>query len=311
MAELIVSGDAMRLDRFLVAHGASATSGRRNVAALVATGGVRVNGRRARKGTIVRAGDVVTVEPPRHAAVADTAGPLVVLLADDGIVAVDKPPGLPTTIGRTSGPSLAAMLVARYPEMAALDPTHGGLVHRLDTGTSGVLVAARTPAMHARLRAAFTTKRVRKEYLAVVVGRLTERTTVDRALSRRPRSRGRMIVARGPTRAWPARSDVLPIGGDDELTLVRLGMRTGVTHQLRVHLATIGHPILGDRRYGAALPDPELTDVSSTRWHFLHARAIGFDDEKLPTRITAPFPAHWRPLFTARRWSLAIAGDDR
>jgi 23S rRNA pseudouridine1911/1915/1917 synthase len=266
-----------------------------------------VNGRRARKGTIVRAGDTITVAAPtRPPAPTTPAPPLVAVHEDDELVAVDKPPGLPTTIARVPGPSLAALLLARFPEMATLDAHgHAGLAHRLDTGTSGLLIAARRADVHARLRDAFARKAVQKDYLAVVVGRVTTSHVVTAPLARHRRSRNRMVVARAAHKAWPARTDVAPIRGDDALTLVRLRMRTGVTHQLRVHLATLGHPILGDRRYGARAGDPAIVPPPGA-WHFLHAWRLAFDDPALPRGIATAFPAHWRPLFAARGWSTEI-----
>lgn len=257
---------------------------------------------------MVRAADTITVlaEPP---AAVDDAPPvaLPLLLVDPMLVAVDKPPGLATTVGRAPGPSLAAALLARFPEMAAIgDARHAGLVHRLDTGTSGVLLAARTLVSHARLRTAFRRKTVRKDYLAVVAGRLERPRKVTQALARRRRGAGRMVAAAGAEKSWPASTEIVPIAGDDALTVVRLQMRTGVTHQLRVHLAGIGHPIVGDRRYGREVALPATLGVPPPHWHFLHAWRIGFDDPDLPDAIATPFPAHWAPLFAARGWPTTI-----
>ena len=305
---LTVSGDPIRLDRFLIAHGPAAGLGRRQVAALFEAGGIRVNGERARKGTIVRAGDTITVAAPsRQPPSAPFSSPLAILRADADLIAVDKPPGLPTTIGRAPGPSLAAALLARFPEMATIDAQrHAGLAHRLDTGTSGILIAARRPQTYARLRDAFARKAVEKDYLAVVGGRITEPRVVAAPLARHRRSRRRMVVARGTSKAWPARTEIVPIAGDDALTLVRLRMRTGVTHQLRVHLASLGHPIVGDVRYGASAIDREAGTTTPAGWHFLHASAIRFDDPDWPREIATAFPAHWRQLFAARNWSTEI-----
>ncbi|MCC6764825.1 MAG: RluA family pseudouridine synthase [Deltaproteobacteria bacterium] len=303
-----MSGDGLRLDRFLATHGPLAGRGRRDLAAILARGLVRVNGKRARKGTMLRAGDLVTV----GAATGDTepaasaAGPeLAIVHLDDAIVAVDKPPGLPTTRGASEAPSLAAALCVRFPEMAAIDARHAGLVHRLDTGTSGVLVAARSLEHSTRLRAAFAAKRVAKEYLAVVRGRIETPAKIDRPLARHPRSRRRMVIAHATARAWSAETAVVPIGGDARFTLVRLSMRTGVTHQLRVHLAALGHPIVGDTRYGGAAAAPERSDlgIEPPTWHFLHARALAFDDDGLAPSLAAAFPEHWRRLFAARGWT--------
>jgi 23S rRNA pseudouridine1911/1915/1917 synthase len=267
-----------------------------------------VNGARARKGTIVRAGDTVTVLGPESTSpLAPASLSLAILHEDDDVVAIDKPPGIPTTVGRTPGPTIAAALLARYPEMAALgDARHAGLLHRLDTGTSGLLLAARRPGAYTELRAAFARKAARKDYLAIVAGRLAAPRIVTVALARHRRSRNRMVLARPGARAWPARTEITPVGGDETLTVVRLRMRTGVTHQLRVHCASIGHPIVGDRRYGTRDADHALGTLLSS-WHYLHAHALAFDDPKLATRIATPFPEHWRPLFATRNWSTAIA----
>jgi RluA family pseudouridine synthase len=292
----------MRLDRFLRLHGALGDLGRRRLTEALVRGGVRVNGTRARKGTMVQSGDTITFAPQETPAATPTPAvpALIVLYADEDVIAIDKPPGLPTTVGRRPGPSLAAALLDEYPAMAAFgDHGHAGLVHRLDTGTSGLLLAARNPEAHVRLRTAFAHKQVAKEYLAVVVGKVTAPFVVSTRLTRHRRSRGRMVLAR-TDRGWPARTEVTPLGGDADLTVVRLHMRTGVTHQLRVHLASVGHAVVGDTRYG----DPRAGRVLrlASDWHFLHARAIAFDDPELSSRIATPFPAHWRPLFAARGW---------
>ena len=114
-----------------------------------------------------------------------------------------------------------------------------------------------------------------------------------------------MVAGRASVRAWPARTEVLPIGGDGDLTVVRLRMRSGVTHQLRVHLALLGHPIVGDLRYGTREVDRRI-GMPILAWHFLHARAIDFDDPALPCGIATTFPEHWRPLFAARHWSTEV-----
>jgi 23S rRNA pseudouridine1911/1915/1917 synthase len=293
----------MRLDRFLLGRTELGGLGRRGLAILLRRADVRVNDRPARKGTIVRAGDRITFDGRATTGDQPVApAPLTIAYEDDDLLVIDKPAGMPTTTGRSPGPSVAAALLAHDPAMATFgDARHAGLVHRLDTGTSGLLIAARHGVAHARLRAAFASKRAVKEYLAVVHGRLTSTAVVDTPLARHRRSRSRMVAARGG-RGWPARTEIEPIGGDATYTVVRLRMRTGVTHQLRAHLAMHGHPILGDRRYGRD-PASALAEPSPDGWHYLHARAIAFDDATLPSDLAVPFPAHWRPLFEARRWT--------
>ena len=147
LARLTVAGESRRVDRFLRDE-LGAGFGRRAVAALIAAGAVRVNGRVAAKSTLVAAGDEVTVDARPEASTTLQSLPLslAIVHCDEQLVAVDKPPGLPSTAGRGGAASVAAGLLHRFPEMAAIDSTRAaGLVHRLDTGTSGLLLAARTP----------------------------------------------------------------------------------------------------------------------------------------------------------------------
>jgi 23S rRNA pseudouridine1911/1915/1917 synthase len=232
---------------------------------------------------------------------------LTVVYEDTSLIAVDKPPGVPTTIGKTPGPTVAGSLLARFPDMAAIDARRSaGLVHRLDTGTSGLLLAARNPETYGRLRHEFARKAIVKEYLAVVRGRVDRPQVVSQPLARHPRRRDRMVVARTGVRAWAARTEVAPLISDDDLSVVRLVMRTGVTHQLRLHLALLGHPVLGDGRYG----DRRLESGVGGDWHYLHARSVIFDDADLPGRIVTPFPHHWRALFSAHRWPIERTRTD-
>jgi 23S rRNA pseudouridine1911/1915/1917 synthase len=272
---------------------------------LLAGSRVRVNGRLARKGTYVSAGDTVTLTPPDPATVAPDPPALTILYDAEDIVAIDKPPGVATTIGRTPGPSIAAALAATYPEMATVgDPRHAGLAHRLDTGTSGLLLAGRTAETYARLRAAFRRKAVTKDYLAIVGGALVHPDVVDAPLVRR--SPGRMAVARGGGRkVWRARTEIAPLRGDADYTLVRLRMQTGVTHQLRVHMVSLGHPIVGDRRYGSVL-DVDDPDTGPS-WHYLHAWRVRCEADDVSLDVATAFPAHWRRFFAARRWATTLA----
>ncbi len=298
----VVSGPPVRLDRFLQ-RSLGGAIGRRRIAAMLAAGGVRVNARPARKGMIVREGDVITIAAlPTREPLVPTPLPLRIVHADDDLVAVDKPPGLPS-LGGARSPNVASALLARFPEMAAIDPMRGaGLVHRLDTATSGLLLAARHPASHARLRAEFTAKRIAKEYLAIVAGELTETGTIDQPLRRRRGTRGRVEPAARGSGGWDAVTHYAPLEQSAAMTLVRLRMRTGVTHQLRAHMAAIGHPVLGDARYGGARAREVALPFDG---QCLHALSVDFDAVGLP-RLATEFPSHWAPLCEAAGWSVAL-----
>jgi 23S rRNA pseudouridine1911/1915/1917 synthase len=193
-----------------------------------------------------------------------------VVHVDERIVVLDKPGGMP---GHALDPrqrgTVAAFLAARFPETATVgDPLSSGLAHRLDTGTSGLVIAARTRDAFARLRAAFRAGEVMKRYLAIVQGAPPPRTTVDTALAHDPSDRRRMVPATRGQRAWPARTEVVVLRTGGGRALVEATIRTGVTHQVRVHLALLGCPVLGDVLYGA--PASELAPAR----HALHASAL-------------------------------------
>jgi 23S rRNA pseudouridine1911/1915/1917 synthase len=261
---------------------------RRAVQAAIAAGVVRVNGRRARKGRAVGPGDRIDVGP------LDREGPprpeidIPILFVDATLIALDKPPGLPATARVLSRrASVAGFLLACYPELAhvAPSPFEAGLVHRLDTETSGVLLVARTAEAWRALRAQFRHRAVTKDYVALVHGRLAAAQRLCHRLSHDPRAADRMAVVtpvqarrlRRSRPSWLAEATLTPITSTGDTTLVRLRLHTGVTHQLRVQLAAAGHPIVGDARYGEA-PRPDLPPR-----HLLHA-----------TRITVRHPTEAR-----------------
>ena len=278
---LSVGAGAVRLDTFL--RGALPAMSRRLVRRLIAEGAVCVNGRLAAKGVRVAPGDRVTL-PDLPATITPEPGlALAVLHEDDALVALDKPGGIP---GHALDPrqrgTAAAFLLARYPEMADVgDPLAPGLVHRLDSGTSGLLVAARARAAHRALRAALRARAVEKRYLAWVAGDASalDGARVALPLAHDPRDRRRMVPAAAGMRAWPAETSVMVVSTGCARSLVEATIRTGVTHQVRVHLAARGHPVLGDVLYGGApagLPRGR---------HALHAAGL-----------TLPHPTDGRPL---------------
>jgi len=262
-----------RLDVALRAHFSGWS--RRRVARALEEGRVTVDGRPGRKGQVLRQGARIVVrglpDTPQNLRPEPEEATLTVLHEDEAIVAVSKPAGVPTHPLRAGERgTLANVLVARFPECgdASADPREAGLCHRLDTGTSGVLVAARTPQAYAALRTAFRAGRVKKEYLALVAGEAAER------------------VIRMPTadRSIPAETRIEPIEPHGALTLVRCTTSGGQRHQVRAHLAAAGHPVAGDDRYGG----PAVAGLSG---FFLHAASI-----RLPHPITGEIVEIRAPL---------------
>ena len=297
---LTVGGEepAIRLDTFL--HEALRGCSRQVLRRVIAAGEVRVNGRPARKGTRLRPGDRVTAPalPARIAAEPEIALPIA--YEDDQLIVVDKPGGMRShALDPRERGTAAAFIVARHPETAAIgDPLAPGLVHRLDTGTSGLLVAARTSEAYATLRAGLRARQVEKVYLAVVEGEAhpLDGVHIHVPLAHDPHDRRRMVPALPGLRAWPAETRLVVRQTRSDRSLVEATIRTGVTHQIRVHLAQAGHPVVGDIIYGAA-----PAGLPAGR-HALHASRMTLphpvDGRSLV--VSAAFPADLRTLIQPR-----------
>lgn len=268
---------------------------------LVATG-VRVDGAPARLKDRVASGAVIEATVAAPAAPAPQAAEVdfEVVLEDDDLVVVDKPAGVAVHAppGRaTSTTSLVNGLLLRYPEIADLAeadaPERPGVVHRLDRDTSGLLVLARSPAALAGLRRMVEARVMRREYAAVVTGAFDVPSgEVDAPIGRRPGSRTFSVRADGR----PARTRYELVAGWERPTLsaLRVWLDTGRTHQIRVHLAAIGHPVLGDRAYrGSAAHGAER--------QFLHSHALAFTHPCTGAAVeaVAPLPEDLRSVLVA------------
>jgi 23S rRNA pseudouridine1911/1915/1917 synthase len=246
---------------------------------LLARGDTCLNGAPAQKGAILRAGDVVRVAPfrhPREGPIAIHDPDLVVLQEEGGLTAVEKPAGVPThPLDFDETGTLLNAVLARYPRMAGVGEggIRSGVVHRLDTGTSGVLVFATASDAWERARKEFSERRVFKRYVARVHGELRRAEEVVLKLAHQG-SRMR-VVQRGGREAI---TRLQPLATDLESTLVEVFPVTGLMHQIRVTLAHLGHPVLGDGLYGS--------DRNLGR-HLLHSAEIGFVGFRVSSEVPA------------------------
>ncbi len=289
-------GDKRRLDQFVAAR--LKTVSRSQVEKWIRAGDVVVNGKRVKPGRKLAGGDVVAIAAPpeKTQALQPWDAPLVVLYEDADCIVVDKPAGLvvhPAAGHRQD--TLVNVLLARYPDLASMaDPDtiagqRPGIVHRLDRDTSGVLVVARNQAARQALQRQFKARRVDKAYLALVHGRLGESEgRVSAAIGRDPRRRKRMAVLPHGREAVTVyrvqRFFFTPHGARRNYTLLGVRLLTGRTHQIRVHLAHIGHPVVGDALYGR-----RKLHLACPR-QFLHAHSLGFDHPTTGERLIFESP---------------------
>lgn len=281
---------------------------------MISSGAVSVGGRvvtqRSRK---VREGDTVAVSadlrpdptrdrPSTAGAAADVplAGldesALDVEFADDEVIVVDKPPGLVVHPGAgNAAGTLVQVLCRRFPDLAALEGPGGegrpGIVHRLDKGTSGLLVVARTERARESLVGQFASRTVSRRYQALVRGVVdSDAGMIDAPLGRSPRDPTRFSVRAGGREARTRYEVIGRYGGATECTHLALTLETGRTHQIRVHVSAIGHPVVGDARYGGR-SGPFKSLLGPDRV-FLHAGSLGFDHPSSGRRMefSSPLP---------------------
>ena len=315
-----------RLDRYLAAQFPSLS--RTRLAALIHQGHVRVGGRLARPSRRIAGGEVVEVrieprEPlprpePSGLGAAPVETPLEILYEDEDVVVVNKPAGLvvhpgaglPAVAGTPAGAAtLAGALLHRY---GALSGQGGadrpGIVHRLDKGTSGAIIVARNDSAHRNLAAQFAARSVEKIYLALVHGKMKEAGgSIRLPVARDLRRRTRMTTRRRPGEGRASQTDWRALATLGNFTLVEVALRTGRTHQIRVHFSALGHPLAGDALYGA----PKKPHVAAGAGKhpmqlllgrpFLHAARLAFTHPVSGQRIEcrAPLPEDLRSFLVA------------
>jgi 23S rRNA pseudouridine1911/1915/1917 synthase len=295
LRQLTVPDEAngQRLDLFLVQQLSEVSRSR--VQLLLHQGSVLVDGKVAKASRKLRSGENISIlgdpQPPPLRAMAEPI-PLEIVYEDGDLAVVNKPAGMMVHAGsgatddaRNRGTLVNALLHHLQELSSSSGPLRPGIVHRLDKQTSGLIVVAKNDATHARLSSMFARRQVRKLYIALVQGELAqERGTVNASISRDSVRRTRMTTRREGGRTAVSHWQVLrrihgPYGS---FTLVSVRIETGRTHQIRVHMASLGHPVVGDTLYGAPSAIAPLTAAASRLprlvlpRNFLHAAELEF-----------------------------------
>ena len=284
----------VRLDRFLTSL--LAGHSRSQIQRLIKDGRVLVAGRAGRPNTLVRCRDVVAIDipPPNPATPIPEALPLSVLYEDTDLIVVNKPAGM--VVHPAAGHSAGTLVNALLHHVTDLSGIGGelrtGIVHRLDRGTSGVMVVAKHDRAHEELARQFRDREVDKEYIALVWGVVQAGRRIDHAIGRDPSNRQKMSA-----RASRARTAVTRVTRAKHLkgvSLLQVAIATGRTHQIRVHLSAIGHPIVGDALYGGVrrhIPG-DLRALARLDRPFLHAYRLVFHHpaDGRSMEFTCPLP---------------------
>ena len=292
-----------RLDAFLAAHVEGWSRSR--LQRLIEDADVLVNGRVAKPSYKLHASDEVEVEltSPPAAGFAPEDIPLEVVYEDDDLIVVNKPAGMVVhPAAGVEGGTLANALAFHFQQLSTTAGTaRPGIVHRLDKGTSGLLVVAKTEAAHENLADQFRAREVFKSYVALVHGQVESKTgQIDQPIARDPRNRTRMAVVRG---GRPALSLFRVRKRFERFTLLDVELKTGRTHQIRVHLAWLKHPVVRDEVYGGGrdntIADPRIrAQIARLDRQFLHAEELGFRHPRSAKqlRFTASLPSELAEL---------------
>jgi 23S rRNA pseudouridine1911/1915/1917 synthase len=271
--------DGVRLDRFLAS--VVADRSRSQIQRLIKDQSVRVAGRVAKSNQAVKAGQIVVLDVPEpvDAEPQAEALPLPILYQDRDVIVVDKPAGMVVhpAAGHSSG-TLVNALLHHVTDLSGIGgEKRPGIVHRLDRGTSGLMVIAKNDAAHEELARQFHDREVEKEYVALVWGVVQAGRRIDAPIGRDPGNRKKMSA-----RARRSREAVTRIVRTEHInpavTLAQIAIHTGRTHQIRVHLSAIGHPIVGDPLYGGVhrrVPG-DVRAVTHLQRPFLHAAKLAF-----------------------------------
>jgi 23S rRNA pseudouridine1911/1915/1917 synthase len=265
--EFAVSSPNERLDKYIAEQ---CRISRSYAQKLIEEGQVTVNGHAAKASHKLNTEDkiIASIPTPTSISLAPEAIPLKVVYENRDVIVIDKPAGLLVhpAAGQKSG-TLVNAILARCPDLGEIKgSTRPGIVHRLDKDTSGLMMVAKNEAAHASLSRQIKQRSVKKTYIALVLGQITpERGAIEAPIGRHPKDRKRMAVVE---RGREAKTEYRVIKYMNDCTLLEVMPETGRTHQIRVHLSAIGHPVFGDHIYGKRSP--------LLGRQFLHAHKLGF-----------------------------------
>jgi len=292
------SNEGERLDAFLASYVEGWSRAR--LQRLIEEADVLVNGHTVKSSYKLRLNDEIEVEltPPPSSSFSPENIPLDIVYEDDELIVVNKPAGIVVhpAAGVTSG-TLANALAFHFQQLSTSGgAVRPGIVHRLDKGTSGLMVVAKTEAAHEDLADQFRDREIFKSYVALVHGHVEKRTgQIDQPIARDRGNRTRMAVVRG---GRPSLSIYRVRKRFERFTLLNVELKTGRTHQIRVHLSWLKHPVVGDDAYGSGrdktVPDHKLRSaIASLGRQFLHAEQLGFrhPQTKEELRFTSPLPS--------------------
>ena len=287
-----------RLDQFLVDQFHKKYS-RSYLQYLVAQGNILVNGKRVKRHDPVRGSDEIKVifkKKEERPWLTPEEIPLDIVYEDGEILVVNKPSGMVVhpACGHYTGTLVHALLAHCRSLSQAGDPARPGIVHRLDKETSGLILVAKTENAHYRLAEQFASRQVKKKYLAIVRGRVARQEgVIHLPIGRHPVNRQKMaVIAKGEGRAREAETRYRVLERFKQASYLELEPTTGRTHQIRVHLSALGHPILGDSVYGGGVPSLKIPRLA------LHAAAVTFNHPKSGRSLTleAPMPKDLQEL---------------
>ena len=289
-----------RLDIFLTRFFEDLTRSR--LQSMNRRGAILVNGEAEKAGYRLQTGDIIQVTPPsaEPLRLEPEPIPLEVHYEDRALAIIEKPAGMVVHPGSGNrGGTLANALQARFLDLSdAGGVGRPGIVHRLDKWTSGLILIAKTNEAHSRLSRSFEKREVRKSYRALVHGRLSKETgTVELSIGRHPSARTRMAVRNKGGRT--AFSDYRVLEGSASFSLLEVRIRTGRTHQIRVHLNAIGHPVVGDTVYGEKRHRDFVRKWGAFHRYFLHASDLAFSHPSNGTAMTfhSPLPPELEELW--------------